>query len=506
MEEQIEFEKKCNEDKTSLYNKIIKLDSMNQLLNGGWKIIRSKNQTIEDVEKPVAIVAILGDKNSGKSFILHLLTKKQIPNGYSVTTEGLSFVIPDNNKNKDDNYILIDTAGTESPLLIDDSNDSKIEKNKKINKTKFNEKEIKEENKEEINEELKQDFKEENNEEGKKTIENMLKDRQITDYFIQNFILEKSDIFICVVDNLTLTAQKFMNRIAKYILNKKIFIVHNLKTFVEKHQVEEYIQDTLLQSLTFDLEKEEYHDLTRKKKESEENSYFYKQKLKNENRIIIHLIMANQDSEAGKYYNNFAISYLNKQLTQVKEKRPFDIVKNLKEYVVSISGEIFKSKIDPNLIIEEDNAIKINARQLELKDCSIDVLGNNIIKDTVFKPRYRYGFFVDKEKKENKLFLEIELFAVWKISQRITTKDNHFIIHVEGKKKIQIVERKYIQNNYNPGNEFTLEIEVGNDKGFLGDDPTVIEENGLYTLIYTIRKQNRDEEIVSKESDEEADF
>ncbi len=147
MEEQIEFEKKCNEDKTSLYNKIIKLDSMNQLLNGGWKIIRSKNQTIEDVEKPVAIVAILGDKNSGKSFILHLLTKKQIPNGYSVTTEGLSFVIPDNNKNKDDNYILIDTAGTESPLLIDDSNDSKIEKNKKINKTKFNEKEIKEENK-----------------------------------------------------------------------------------------------------------------------------------------------------------------------------------------------------------------------------------------------------------------------------------------------------------------------------------------------------------------------
>ena len=82
----------------------------------------------------------------------------------------------------------------------------------------------------------------------------MAKDRQITDYFLQKFILEKSDIFICVVDNLTLTNQKFINRIIKNYTNKKIYIIHNLKTFIEKEQVENYIKDTLMESVTFHLE------------------------------------------------------------------------------------------------------------------------------------------------------------------------------------------------------------------------------------------------------------
>ena len=112
------------------------------------------------------IVSVLGNKNSGKSFILHLLTGKDIPNGYTVTTEGLSFIIPDNDKNKDDNFILIDTAGIESPLLSEDAKEEKDKKNKK-------EKEEKEgkEGKEE---------KEEKEEKEQQIIENTMKDRQIT--------------------------------------------------------------------------------------------------------------------------------------------------------------------------------------------------------------------------------------------------------------------------------------------------------------------------------------
>ena len=73
----------------------------------------------------------------------------------------------------------------------------------------------------------------------------MAKDRQITDNFLQKFILEKSDIFICVVDNLTLTDQKFI-RIIKNYTHKKIYIIYNLKAFIEKEQVENYIKDTLI--------------------------------------------------------------------------------------------------------------------------------------------------------------------------------------------------------------------------------------------------------------------
>ena len=372
MQERINEEKEYNTKKDSLYNMVIRVDSMNLLMYEGWKILKAKNELSFDKEKQVAVVSILGNKNSGKSFILHLLTNKKIPNGYSVTTDGLSFIIPDNDKNKDDNYILIDTAGTESPLLFDD--DSKNKNNKK-------------------------EGEEKEKENPKPTIENMLKDRQITDYFIQKFILEKSDIFICVVDILSLTDQKFINRIIKYYSHKKIYIIHNLKTFIEKNQVEEYIRDYLLQSLTFDLEKVKYFDLTKMNKEKEQNCYFYKQKLKEEDRVIIHLIMANEDSPAGEYYNEFATYYLNIQSRQVKEKKPFDIVRNLKDFLINISGEIFKTKLEEKDLAPDENSIKVNIKNLELKDCSIDTLGNSIIKESVFKPKYRYGFFVDKEKK-----------------------------------------------------------------------------------------------------------
>lgn len=476
MQERINEEKEYNTKKDSLYNMVIRVDSMNLLMYEGWKILKAKNELSFDKEKQVAVVSILGNKNSGKSFILHLLTNKKIPNGYSVTTDGLSFIIPDNDKNKDDNYILIDTAGTESPLLFDD--DSKNKNNKKEGEEKEKENQ-------------------------KPTIENMLKDRQITDYFIQKFILEKSDIFICVVDILSLTDQKFINRIIKYYSHKKIYIIHNLKTFIEKNQVEEYIRDYLLQSLTFDLEKVKYFDLTKMNKEKEQNCYFYKQKLKDEDRVIIHLIMANEDSPAGEYYNEFATYYLNTQLRQVKEKKPFDIVRNLKDFLINISGEIFKTKLEEKDLAPDENSIKVNIKNLELKDCSIDTLGNSIIKESVFKPKYRYGFFVDKEKKVIKFFIEIELFALWTISQGVSTKDSHFIIEVRGDKVTDIVEREYIDDNFTPGNVFYLTIEVGSDKGFIDENPILDEENGLYTLIYTLRRSNREEEVISEESDDE---
>lgn len=466
MQKQIDKEKKYNEKKASYYNMKIQIFSMNQLADSGWKVIDTTKLRPEDEKKQVSIISVLGNKNSGKSFILELLTDKPIPNGYSVTTEGLSFIIPDNDKNKDENLILIDTAGTDSPLLTDI---------------------LKEE------------------ERDNPIIENILKDRQITDYFIQKFILEKSDIFICIIDNLTLTEQKFINRIIKYCKDKQIFIVHNLKTFIKKKQVEDYIKDTLLQSLTFDLEKEEYIDLTDLKIGEEQNAYYYKQKFKENDRTIIHLIMANQDFEAGKYYNNFAISYLNTQLKQVKEKKPFDVIKNLKDFLISISGEIFKTKLEPNSLSEEQNVIKVNLDKLELKDFSIDVLGNNIIKDTVFTPKYRYGFFVDKDKQEKKLFIEIELFFKWKINPKIELKGSNFIITINGKKESDIPERQYISNNYNPSNEFNLEIKVGIDKGIIEEKYNDKEENGLYIITYTIRSKNKEEEVVDEGSDQEVD-
>ena len=462
MEKEIEKEKNYIKDMYKLYNMVIKIDSMEQLTKEGWKIIKNKSTEKNDyINRRVSIVSVLGNKNTGKSFILHLLTGKIIPNGYTVTTEGLSFIIPDNEENRDDNYILIDTAGTESPLLIDNpENYANID------------------------------------------LDKMAKDRQITDFFLQKFILEKSDIFLCVVDSLTLTDQKFINRIIKNYTNKNIFIIHNLKTFIEKNQVENYIKTTLMESLTFHLQKDEYFDLD-SEENLEENQIFYKQILKN--RIIVHLIIANEDSPAGNYYNRSTIKYLKKQLSQVKEKRSFDIIQNLKDFLVSFSGEIF-DKIEESSIKEENECIKlVNKENLELKDCLIDVLGNNIIKDTNFKPKYRYGYFSDSSTEEKKFFLEIELFGIWKLSQRIEIKETFFIIYIHGEKEKKLTEREYLFKNYIPKDNFDLAIKVENIKGIVNDDPKTEEENGLYILIFTLRKKSIEEEVISGESDEDED-
>ena len=462
MEKEIEKEKNYIKDMYKLYNMVIKIDSMEQLTKEGWKIIKNKNTEKNDyINRRVSIVSVLGNKNTGKSFILHLLTGKNIPNGYTVTTEGLSFIIPDNEENRDDNYILIDTAGTESPLLIDNpENYANID------------------------------------------LDKMAKDRQITDFFLQKFILEKSDIFLCVVGSLTLTDQKFINRIIKNYTNKNIFIIHNLKTFIEKNQVENYIKTTLMESLTFHLQKDEYFDLD-SEENLEENQIFYKQILKN--RIIVHLIIANEDSPAGNYYNRSTIKYLKKQLSQVKEKRSFDIIQNLKDFLVSFSGEIF-DKIEESSIKEENECIKlVNKENLELKDCLIDVLGNNIIKDTNFKPKYRYGYFSDSSTEEKKFFLEIELFGIWKLSQRIEIKETFFIIYIHGEKEKKLTEREYLFKNYIPKDNFDLAIKVENIKGIVNDDPKTEEENGLYILIFTLRKKSIEEEVISGESDEDED-
>lgn len=477
MEDQIEKEKKFNEQMESLYNMIIKINSMEQLTKEGWKVInkennKTQNKTKENKkdekkeEKKVSIISVLGNKNVGKSFILHLLTGKNIPNGYTVTTEGLSFITPDEKSNKSDDYMIIDTAGTESPILDDDP--------KKLNE---------------------------------ETKKKMAKDRQITDYFIQKFILEKSDIFICVVDNLTLSNQKFINRIIKNYTYKTIFIIHNLKTFIEKDQVENYINKTLLQSLTFHLEKDEYFNIESDNEKSKENQFFFKQKLKKNERIIVHLIIANKESEAGGYYNQSTINYLKNQLSQVKEKKSFDILKNIEEFLISFSEEIFSKKLEKSALKFENNCIKIMTEQeMQLKDCLIDELGNNIIKDNQYKPKHRYGYFIDSSCKERKFFLEIELFGKWKLKQKVEIAKDFFFLIINGEKEKEIKKKTYEFSNYLPGNEFELKLKIENSKGIVNNNnPQKEIECGLYTLIFSLYKRKIEEEFVNDESEEEED-
>jgi len=75
---------------------------------------------------------VLGNFNVGKSFILQKISDFTLPRGYSVRTKGISIKFP---KNSDSITALLDSAGFETPLILDDLlNDNELKEDSTENK------------------------------------------------------------------------------------------------------------------------------------------------------------------------------------------------------------------------------------------------------------------------------------------------------------------------------------------------------------------------------------
>ena len=282
----------------------------------------------------------------------------------SIRTEGLNIKYPELKEYKNKKIILLDSAGLENPVIKDNKEDI-------IDNEKFREKS---------------------------------RDKLITELFLQNYIIQNSDILILVVGILTYSEQKLLNRIKTEIqrlkINKQFYIIHNLKTFIEVNQVKEYIDNFLLKSATFELT--EGHKISTQKKE-EKGIYFYEKNFSNPQ--IFHLIFANSNSKAGRYYNNFTLEFIEKSFIQITNLKNFDIIKTVKEHFIKISKQIIETQ--PNFKIEDfedkNNILKLNCSQdIKLRECFIDELGFSNVKTNKFEPLYNYY------RKDDKIIIKIE--------------------------------------------------------------------------------------------------
>ena len=71
MNEQIERERMFNLNKNTFYNMQIKIDSMEQLIKGGFIITKKNPKDNEsNKDKKVSVISVLGNKNTGKSCVL----------------------------------------------------------------------------------------------------------------------------------------------------------------------------------------------------------------------------------------------------------------------------------------------------------------------------------------------------------------------------------------------------------------------------------------------------
>jgi len=222
-------------------------------------------------------IGVIGNVNKGKSFLLSKISKIELPSGMSKKTEGFSIKYPELGKYKDRKIVLLDSAGLETPILVSKEMLEIKNKNDKENKI----------------------FKEK------------CKEKLITELFLQNYIIHNSDILIIVVDALSFSEQKLLMKIIKETERAKreisIYVIHNLKTYTSINQVKDYIQNTLLKSATFTLEKG--HSINTKA-ESKTGVYFCEKVGDKKPQKIFHLIFANENSEAGNFYNQFTLDFI----------------------------------------------------------------------------------------------------------------------------------------------------------------------------------------------------
>ena len=380
------------------YDIILKINSIRDVLNG-WNIEFSEKG--KDYYEKMKVrnflkIGVAGAGNKGKSFLLQKLANIDLPVGTSIKTEGLSIRCPDM-ESENENIILLDAAGSETPLL----EDSNFDFNKLVNDPK----------------------------ELKEQLDNLARDKSLTENFLQNIIINESNMLLIVVGNLTYQEQKLINKIKEETVNKNqsLYVIHNLQTFVEKSQVEHYIENTLMKSATFRLSTNKEIKIIKNNmnEDLEENDTYYIEKSFTENhKNVYHLIMAREKSPAGDYYNNFVIRFLRNQMN----------IKRIKEYFFDQSKSYLEVPLKEDSFEESEDIIKVKKdTELKLKKILVDEMGISNFIGNSYTPKYCY--FIHK----NRFYFQMELpgkFDKKLFKYNIFVKDKFYIIDINASKFI----------------------------------------------------------------------
>ena len=463
--------------------------------------------------KELIKIGVIGNSNKGKSFILSRISKIILPSGTSIRTEGLSIKYPELKEFKNRKIILLDSAGLETPVLNDNDGEEEEEEEEdddegKENNIKNNKKkednDKKENNKIEnlkANDKDKNENKNEYDEQTEEKMNNSLfkeksREKLITELFLQNYIIKNSDILIIVVGILSYSEQKTLNKIKidlqKLKIKNPLYIIHNLKTYTKISQVKDYIKKFLKKSATFQIKKG--HNTSTELK-TENGIYFFE---KNSEQVIYHLIFANEGSEAGDYYNNYTLQFIEKAYQHVTNIKPFDVIKTIKERFCELSTEIFE-KTNENQkvfkkedIVDDEEIIKNKIIKLKtpqtiiLKKCLIDELGFSNLRRNGFEPDYNYY------KENDKVVVKVEVPGNSDINSNIEHSGDCTFIRLDGSKRRDKKPENKSDNirSTREYGEFNLDIPLKTeDYNLKNIDPKVEFKKGVYILEFECEKK-----------------
>ena len=381
---------------------------------------------IENEEMNKTVLGILGLGNVGKSYLLSFFIKQPVPAGYSIHTKGISI------KNFQD-FLILDSEGVEAAL------------------TKTN-----------VSEELypKEGLLAKSINESDSLIQTIARDKKAVESFIQDFIIEISDILIIVVGQLTFTEQKLIYRTVNEANKKNIFVIHNLKNLYSKEQILDYIENTFKKNVFLKQSKnfceQTYKGKNSLKNKEDEFDKYYLEKYENmdgSEKNVIHLIMGSNVKESEAYYFNKTVSdFIQNEMGMFNENKKNNIFKEFKKFIVKrgskyveSSKNVHKPFTEEDISIEKDGDIryiKIKNEDNIVKKFSINQLGYSHFFGALFSPNFVCYVEDDEEKKEKMLIIDINApgtgFEFDKLKKEETLEEGHkMILYFTGTKKLR---------------------------------------------------------------------
>ena len=445
-----------SQEPKEFYDTIIKLTSLKESCTSEGFTVESSEEGEKNYERQkkidATVIGVVGNAKKGKSYILGKISDNPLPAGHSVTTEGISVKYPNINGVQ---VIALDSAGSEAPLT--EIGDIRLENENESDNALI------------------------------ERIADVARDKQATENFLQSFILFSSNVLIVVVGQLTYSDQKMINRIKRELWNQKvIFIIHNLMFLEKIEQVKDFIKDNVLTSITFgELIKNTYIS---EKEDKSINDIYYTEKYEYNNKKIqiVHLFMAQEESEAGKYYNNSTIEYLRKQLIACTKSKKYDVIERFKSYLALSSGRYMEEEIKQESIEYKEDERKFIIKQdkpIKLKKCFIDEIGTPNFFGNVIEPNY------DCQIKKDKIVVRIELPGeIVDFRTRINPIRGFYNFNYKGTIKFPKEDSTFKEGNMKDG-EFRLEFRIPISHGTLSNYvpfKEVDDLNGIVTLSYDI--------------------
>ncbi|KAL4467485.1 hypothetical protein ABPG72_004553 [Tetrahymena utriculariae] len=429
--------------------------------------VQSFNDNYLKFCKNQTIVGMQGQRNKGKTYILNLLTNSSYPSDAHVSTPGICLKYH-NYENK--NIIYIDSEGRSCPIEIDYDNNLNYQKLKDII-----------ESEQKLDDELEKKLQED--------ITSKHLDQKVTEQLQQEFIIQSSHILIIVVSNLTQDEQKMIHTISQFLSGEKkdtrVFIIHNLKEFDRVEYVQDYIKKL---KVLYPLREQPISTF----ESDDENKIVFIDCI---NKNFNHLIMANCNSSAGKYYNQFTINYLKQVISMCQSSINFNVIDKLQEYfnknlqnfliLKNTNGEEIQDK-DKNLLkYDKKNEVIILKEQYKIekvKELSVNVFG-------LLQKECSYTIYDSDEKR----VLIVEIPGQVQTKKRFNRRKGIFYIKVipdyqseQENGQIYASTRKF-EEKYQ-----AIRICKEDELWIFDKNKSVDLQNGLYKFVFI-----RDEEIQS---------